>query len=142
MQSNASSPFLQSTASSPYLQSHPAFQPVGDPDPIYYCVQDPVPTTVYSSSGSASSEHTASTGSTTDYCSPNTPRRLGGRAGQAGLTSQASLTLAHSNNGHPGKLRPHNTLVGGGAGKKRTLVQYSQYPDVLPSDNKNQNYYV
>ena len=84
--------------------------------------------------------------STSSYCSPTTPRRI-----YQGTDSPNNLQYyagPHSN------LQFHaaaNTLQYNPAAftspvqystqKKRTLVQY-KYPDVLPSEKLNQNYYV
>jgi len=88
---------------------------------IYYCVQDPgvmpinLDQTVYSSSGSASSDpNTTSTEcsvpNSKSYCSP--------------LVNQSNVEEIMFN-----------------TQKKRTLVKY-RFPDVLPSEKLNQSYYV
>ena len=115
------------------------------PEQIYYTVGDGE-RTLYSSSGSASSDqNTSSTECSTSipltsycstsipltsYCSPGTPRR------------QLS-TLSHR---HPDRRYHHDLspVIHFNTAKKRTLVQYNypDRPDVLPSENMNQNYYV
>ena len=112
-----------------------------DSEGLYYTLQP-----VYSSSeGSASSDPTCSTSS---YSSP-VPYRQYDQPSLVQYTSgpQATPQLysLHSSPLHvvqaPGD--PYNGPGGGGLGtqKKRTLVNY-RYPDVLPSDDTNKNYYV
>jgi len=111
----------------PYL-SRAVYEPTSEgPSPtkineqIYYCVQEPGSgvtlrdQTVYSSSGSASSDpNTTSTEcsvpNSKSYCSP--------------LVNQSNVEEIMFN-----------------TQKKRTLVKY-RFPDVLPSEKLNQNYYV
>ena len=100
--------------------------------------------------------------STSSYCSPNTPRRLP----YSHLQSDTQLQFyPHPSSGtaasyHPGTAATTlhynpaafssavqysagkaNATLQYNTGKKRTLVQY-KYPDVLPSEKLNQNYYV
>ena len=126
-----------------YIQPSPSHQicceierPYPGPEQIYYTVGDGE-RTLYSSSGSASSDqNTSSTECSTSipltsYCSPGTPRRQ-------------FTTLA---GGRYQDRRFHhdlNPVIHFNTGKKRTLVQYNypERPDVLPSQTLNQNYYV
>jgi len=154
-----------------YLQPSPSHQIYAEinkyPGPeggeqIYYTVQDPghhphpLPLllgtdtghTLYSSSGSASSDqNTSSTecsiplSTVSSYCSPTTPRRM----------YHGSLEPHHLQQHNPASTLQYNPAAFASPAvslnyntqghKKRTLVQY-KYPDVLPSDNVNQNYYV
>ena len=101
--------------------------------------------------------------STSSYCSPNTPRRVyhhhaGERSQLYPNTAAGGLTLQYPNIKYPAPNTLHynpaafssavqysagksNATLQYNTGKKRTLVQY-KYPDVLPSENLNQNYYV
>jgi len=90
-------------------------------DQIYYCVQDPglvhsnLDQRIYSSSGSASSD-------------PNTTST------ECFVTNSKSFSSPLVNHSNVEEIM-FNTQ------KKRTLVKY-RFPDVLPSEKMNQNYYV
>ena len=138
-----------------------------DSEGLYYTLQP-----VYSSSsGSASSDPTCTTSSPYpspvqygQYGHPSPMQQCGGTVQQYALQHsvapttpqqyrQEYLQQSSSASQHSSPLHllqncsdPYEGLTGGGGGgvgtqKKRTLVKY-RYPDVLPSDNANQNYYV
>merc|ERR1711874_901952 len=110
------------TQVSPYL-SRVLYDPHSDSQSsnIYYCVQDPglIPSnldhTVYSSSGSASSD-------------PNT------------ISTECSV---HNSKSYSSPLVNQSNVeeIMFNTQKKRTLVKH-RFPDVLPSEKVNQNYYV
>ena len=110
------------TQVSPYL-GRVLYDPHSDSQSsnIYYCVQDPglIPSnldhTVYSSSGSASSDPNT----TSTECSVHNSKSY-----SSPLVNQSNVEEIMFN-----------------TQKKRTLVKY-RFPDVLPSKKVNQNYYV
>ena len=87
--------------------------------------------------------------STSSYCSPTTPRRVyhGTAEAHSGLQYYTAGPAAHVTNlQYPSSTLHYNPAaftspVQYSTQKKRTLVQY-KYPDVLPSEKLNQNYYV
>ena len=115
-----------------------------DSDGLYYTLQP-----VYSSSsGSASSDPACLTSSHSSpvpygqYSQPSPIQYSSGPPATPQLYSLHSSPLHVVHMVHePGV--PYEGPGGGGLGtqKKRTLVKY-RYPDILPSDNTNQNYYV
>ena len=125
-----------------------------DSEALYYTLQP-----VYSSSsGSASSDPACTTSSYNSpvqynqYSHPSPVQHPVGQYGGAVHSALPSTPLMYSQHPSPSQGGHHypdqyeGANRGGGGGvvgthKKRTLVKY-RYPDVLPSDNTNQNYYV
>ena len=117
------SPFLSRVLYGPHSDSAQSVTGISSnmSEQIYHCIQDPglIPSnldhTVYSSSGSASSDPNT----TSTECSVHNSKSY-----SSPLVNQSNVEEIIFN-----------------TQKKRTLVKY-RFPDVLPSEKVNQNYYV